>query len=648
MSSLSSRSRYLAGTALAGAFAVLPLANPVHAQEAAQQEKPGRILALDRLVISATKLKEAVIDALAGQSAVDKEELDRIQPDTAADIFRSVPGVAASMNGDDPATSINIRGMEQYGRVVVTLDGARQDYWRVGHGSGSFYVEPELLKEVTVIRGPVSNNYGSGGIGGVVAFETMAAGDFLNADERWAMSQRLGYETNGEGFTTSTIGALRISQNADIIGNIVYRDRDAYEDGNGATVPWTGETVLSGYGKATFRPTDDQEIKLGYIRQRYEDFVTGSSGSTNINLSRYDATTINDTYTGSYTYKPEDNKFIDFELTAYHNDTRADQAQVWPAASIGNSRFYEVKTTGFNARNASRFDAYGFANTLTYGVDYYHLEGSSDHNIFGEGTQDAYGAFLQWKGEYSTWLELIAAGRYDGFKLEGLLKDRSEASLSGGHFSPRLTAAIKPFEGFQFYGTYAEGYRAPMTQDVFRGGGSHGAVNSYVPNLLLEPETARTWELGINLKYNDIFTASDALRAKLNVFHTDVADYIDVDLTDPVRRAQNIGDARLRGIEAEGIYDFGWGFVNLSGALIEAEVTSGVYAGQALNNTPLDRFSGTLGFRVLDEQLTFGAQLLTVGKIIRTQRTNPNAAQDIASGFELVNLFADWKINDTS
>lgn len=162
----------------------------------AQQARTGQNepTVLDLITISATMIKTAIIESMAAISAVDQEELERIQPDTAADMFRTTPGVAASMNGDDPATAINIRGLEQYGRVVVTLDGARQDYWRVGHGSGSFYVEPELIKEATVIRGPVSNAYGSGGIGGVVSFETRDAGDFLKQEERWALSEKLGYE----------------------------------------------------------------------------------------------------------------------------------------------------------------------------------------------------------------------------------------------------------------------------------------------------------------------------------------------------------------------------------------------------------------------------------------------------------------------
>lgn len=633
---------------MAGTVALIILSAPSQAQEGGSTTTPkkARVTLLDRLVLSATRIDEAVIDALAAESGLDKEEIDRIQPDTAADLFRAVPGVAASMNGDDPATSINIRGMEQYGRVVVTLDGARQDYWRVGHGSGSFYVEPELLKEMTVIRGPVSNTFGTGGIGGVVAFETMDANDFLLPEETWALSEKLGYETNGDGHTTSTVGAYRFNEDADIIANFNYRDRDAYEDGDGDVVPWTGEDVVSGYMKGTFRPADGHELKLGMIQQRYDDFITGSSGSPSATLSRYDAETVNQTYTGSYTYQPDDNDWVDLAVNVYHNRTHADQDQIWPANAIGRSRYYEVATTGFNVNNSSSFEGYGFEHVLTYGADYHHLTADSDASHFGAGTQDAYGSFLQWKGNHSDWLEMIAAIRYDGYELDGQTETLEDASLSGNRWSPRLTVGVTPVEGLQFYGTYSEGYRAPTVQDVFRGGGAHGSPDNYVPNLFLQPEVAKSWEAGANVRYDDVLALDDSLRGKINLFHTDVEDYIEVDLTDPIRMARNLGDARLRGVEVEGIYDFNWGFVNVAGALIDAEYTSGVYEGQPLNNTPLDRFSATLGFRALEDRLVYGVQYLSIGKVTRTSRSDPNAAPVVDPGFELVNLFADWQIND--
>ncbi len=73
-----------------------------------------------------------------------------------------------------------------------------------------------------------------------------------------------------------------------------------------------------------------------------------------------------------------------------------------------------------------------------------------------------------------------------------------------------------------------------------------------------------------------------------------------------------------------------------------------MYAGQRLNNTPLNRFSATVGFRMLEDQLTVGAQYLSVGEITRTSRSNPNATPVVNDGFELVNLFANWRINDNA
>lgn len=635
--------------------AMVLLSSCVVAQQTNTAVVNGRqITMLDRLTISATMMDQAAINAMAAVSHLTQKELEQIQANTAADLFRAVPGVAASMNGDDPATAINIRGMQQEGRVVVTLDGARQDYWRVGHGSGSFYVEPELLKAATVIRGPVSNAYGSGGIGGVVSFVTKDASDFLRDGETWALSEKLSYESNGNGVTTSTTGAVALGENADLIGNLVYRNRDAYTDANGATVPWTGEGVLSGFGKITVRPADGHEVKVGIVNQKYDDIISASSGSPSATLSRYDADTFNQTYTFDYDFTPVDNELIDLSFNAYHNRTRAEQTRLTPAASAGEFRYYDVATTGFNVSNASRFTTGEIDHTVTVGGDYFYLTGDSEvrsrtgvaqTSNFGSGEQFGYGAFAQWQADYNELIEAVAAVRYDGYKLNGQTKAPiTNVTVEGGRLSPRFTVGVTPFEGFQVFGTYSEGYRAPGLQNIFRGAGSHG--DAYVPNLGLRPEVAKSWEAGVNLKYNDLLVSGDTFRTKLTAFHTNIDDYIEVDLTNLPRTTLNIGPAQLTGIEAEGLYDFGMAYVNLSGSLTQAEITGGIYAGQGLSNTPLERFSATVGVRLLEEQLTLGAQYLSVGEVTRTQRSTPSAPADIAAGYNLVNVFADYQIND--
>ncbi|WP_048645251.1 TonB-dependent hemoglobin/transferrin/lactoferrin family receptor [Nitratireductor soli] len=645
------RADLLRSTALA-AFLGLQTMSPALSQEAVTPGKEQKARApagapteLDLITVTATMGLQAVIDALSGTSIVSTANLERVQGTTAADLFRQVPGVSASMSGDDPATAINIRGLQQYGRVAVTLDGARQDYWRVGHGSGSFFIEPELLKQVSVIRGPVSNAYGTGAIGGVVAFETKAAGDFLRDGETWALSEKGRYETNGDGWLSSTTGAYRFGEDFDVIGNLVLRSSSEYKDGNGDTVRWTGEDGVSGYGKMTFRPADGHEVQLGATIQRYDDVISGSSGSASSSLSRYDAKSLVENYTGRYTYNPFDSDFWDLTLNVYHSTTRSDQYRSWPASSIGETRYYDVSTTGMNIRNASRFEAAGFEHTLTYGGDYSHLRGDSDADHFGQGTQDAYGAFLQWEGNYDRWLDLTAAVRYDGYRLVGHSKatptDSSHAvSLTGDRWSPRFTVGITPFDGIQIYGTYAEGYRTPHLQDVFRQNGSHGS--GYEPNLLLRPEVASTWEAGVNFKFDDVVVAGDMLRAKVNVFHSDVDDYINTVVVGGVRRSENVGTARLRGIELEGVYDYGPGFINLAASLVDAKMKDGPFAGETLSDTPLDNLALTLGFRALDDRLTYGVQYQSVGKVVRTL----SSGSRIYPRVDLVNVFANWDVND--
>lgn len=640
---------YLAnGTALL----VLSLAM-THAQAqdegavAAEQARPAAAQTLlDRITITAIMASQAVIDAFSGTSLVTGEEIERIQAATAADLFRQVPGVRATMSGDDPATAINIRGLQQMGRVAVTLDGARQDYWRVGHGSGSFFIEPELLKQVTVIRGPVSNAYGTGAIGGVVAFETKAAGDFLRAHERWAISEKVRHETNGQGWLSSTTGAFRLNEDVDVIGNFVARTSREYRDGNGDIVRWTGEDGLSGYGKVTLRPVDGHEIKLGAVVQRFDDVISGSSGSNSATLSRYDARTMSRNLTANYTYNPFDNDYWDLDLNVYHSETRADQTQVWPVSAIGNRRFYDVATTGFNLRNASRFTSGAIDHTFTYGGDLAHLTGESDADHFGQGKQVAYGAFLQWEAQYDRWLDVTTALRYDGYRLDGSSKatptePSRDVALSGERWSPRVTVGVTPLAGLQVYGTYSEGYRTPHLQEVFRQNGAHGS--GYEPNLLLRPEVARSWEGGVNVKVDDVIAPGDMVRAKINLFHSDVADYISTVSTGGVTQASNVGTARLRGIEMEGVYDLGYFYLSAGASFTNATMLDGPYAGETLSNTPLENVGVTLGFRALENRLNWGVQYQSIGRVVRQLSSGPV----VYPRADLVHLFANWDINDS-
>ena len=138
-----------------------------------------------------------------------------------------MPGVWLQDRGDEPSTSINIRGLQDFGRVAVVVDGARQNYQRTGHNAnGSFFLDPELIGGVDIVRGPTANIYGSGAIGGVVSFRTKDINDVVRPGERWGVDITGSYGTNKDRWLGSVFGGVHVDPNVDIFGGVVYRKQD--------------------------------------------------------------------------------------------------------------------------------------------------------------------------------------------------------------------------------------------------------------------------------------------------------------------------------------------------------------------------------------------------------------------------------------
>src|SRR5690606_28402934 len=174
-------------------------------------------------------------------------------------------------DGQPSVTNINIRGLQDAGRVSVIVDGARQNFHKNGHDvSRMFWIDPELIKQVDIVRGPSANTFGSGAIGGVVYFETKTAEDFLRDGETYALSTTARFESNGPGWTTSAAGAYRFTDSFSVLGNIVWRDYGDYVDGADNDVAHSSFDVLSGHAKATIKPTDLSELNFGWTGSHNE------------------------------------------------------------------------------------------------------------------------------------------------------------------------------------------------------------------------------------------------------------------------------------------------------------------------------------------------------------------------------------------
>lgn len=612
-----------------------------------------------------------------GFGANGKSQFDKIQPGSVTDIVRDMPGVTTSVSATDPTQSVNIRGLQDFGRVNVMVDGARQNFQRSGHNAnGSFYLDPEFISSLDVTRGPSANAYGSGAIGGVAAFNTRGIDDIMRVEEQSAIVQKTGFGTNGAGLLTSTSGGLRIGRNVDVFGQFIKRDTSPYDDGDGIEVPDSGFDNYGGLGKVRVRPFAGAEITATALLQEYDfvNSVTTAAGPGRFVTTRRDSNASTETYTLGYTFARPDTPLIDFSSKIYYTSTDLDQVRL-PLTTPPRDRGFEIETAGFDVFNTSRFQTASLGHRLTYGVDgfedrvaVFDNELATAQLFTPTGERRVWGTFIEDEVTISQWLKVIGGLRYDAYELEG----GGEGS-DGERVSPKGTVAVTPVKGIEFFGTYAEGYRAPaLTETIIAGRHPNFGPGSdfvFLPNPTLDAEVGQTKELGVNLKYDNIFKRGDRFRGKFAAFRNDIEDYIDLSFVPPVPalgciaapgdppvpfclQYANIAEARIEGFELELGYDWGGGFLNIAGTLTSTENRD---TGIALLSHQPDRLSTTLGFRFLDDKLIAGTRVhLVEGSEADAVRSVPPQLGQLITvfaptdGYVLWDLFGSYQFNDWS
>jgi hemoglobin/transferrin/lactoferrin receptor protein len=648
--------------------------------------------------IENAQTQQAAIDVLAPVSVVTLPTIQRIDPKRLSDIFYNVPGVSFEQRGDSPESSINIRGLQDFGRVAVTVDGARQNYQRSGHNAnGGFFLDPELVGGVEVVRGPTANVYGSGAIGGVVSFRTKDVDDILQPKERFATAFGGMLGSNSGRGMASAFTAVRGSPNADFIVGGTHRMQSDYKDGDGQEISNTGNHISTGMAKATFRPADGHEIKFGFIGQEYlynvGQFNRGAVATTaqralNQGSSVYATDLHNTTGTVRWKYyRPDDNLF-NWDVNVYSNRTNSEQTKTYHLSTtaqagvcttpgndisgcVGDKRSYLLETLGFDANNTMRFNMGEWANAITFGGDMFQddvttTDTSGNSNITTPGgVRTVSGAFVQWKSTWSNWLEVVSAARYDKYELESF-----NANASGDRVSPKITVGITPVKGVTPYVSYAEGYRAPsITETLVAGGHSSGGgpvlfncpsggggLFCFLPNPNLRPEIGKTSEVGLNLKFDNIFTTGDSFRGKFSAYRNNLEDYIEMVASDPVNvfvrfspfappvflgnysqyfQYQNIDKAHIQGFEAETMYDAGTWFLGVSGQLQRGynDMT-----GEGLATIQPNKIVTTLGVRLLDRKLTIGGYWTSAAANL-----NVPAGYLPSTSYDLINLFLTYE-----
>lgn len=529
---------------------------PLLATEADTEDEIAASEAEGHITVTATRNPTRAYDYPGQVTVIERDVIDDFNASTLQDVFDAIPGATFDSGPRRTGDAPSIRGLTGSG-VLIFQDGARQSFIS-GH-DGRFFIDPELVQTVEVVRGPSSALYGSGALGGVIATRTVAATDLLNDGERFGVKFTTGYQSVNDEFRAALTGAALSSDGVwDVLGHFTYRDAGNIELGNDTTLPADDE-ITSGLFKLTARPSEVIEVTASYSRFRLDSNDPQNPQGANVagpgnDLVFRDAR--NDTAQIGLNWNPATDA-IDLNMVGYYSRNAVDEDEVDDPRITDR----EVETFGVLIDNRSRIDLGGTSSlVLTYGGEYYRDEqtGLDTDTIDGtrggvpDASTDFIGLFVQAEltltdlGPVPGEVSIIPGIRWDSFQSNAA----GEAfEIDDDEFSPKIGVSYKPIPELLLFGNYALGFRAPSFNEAFADG-VHFAIpdlsappgpmgpafvsNLFIGNPDLQPEESESFELGAGLDFEDLLQTGDRFTLKGSYFNSDVDNLIGLDVNVPV------------------------------------------------------------------------------------------------------------------
>jgi len=405
-------------------------------------------------------------------SVITREQINKRAPRHAADMLEETPGVYTAVDQRDPGLSVNIRGIQDYGRVNMNVDGMRQNFNVNGHQhrNGVMLIDPEMVSSIEIDKGAQSTLGGAGVLGGVATFNTLQASDYLKDGKEFGGRIRagsgIGKLGNGTYFNGGGVVAFG-NDLGDALFAVSERHFGDYRSGRQHAgnlgdeirvkkylpVAWkswlnsevgdAGSVTRSQMAKFGLNLPNDQRIELSYLNTDSDSNDSWTymredlSGYDYVRHSKNNLSTAN--YALDYSFNP-DNELIDLKAKVYYVTTVLDRANARHNASGANAlegykdRF-RTDTWGALVQNTSRFnfDDYGQLN-WNYGLEMYQdtfkprsdkvpgvneqtLPYVKSSNPGGERTMASLFTHLEY--DYNDWLNVSGGLRYDRYRLDG-------------------------------------------------------------------------------------------------------------------------------------------------------------------------------------------------------------------------------------
>ncbi len=639
----------LAVCAIAFGGFVLPLAQaqPVPLAPRAEPDVPHWYLS--PIVVTADAL--ASDDDATRRDTVGRDAIATFGGDNLDEALRATPGVFTRDSPQNPGIAVNIRGLEGSGRVVMMIDGVRQNFRFTGHEAQGFaYVDSSLLAGVDVTRGSTGGVGGAGALAGSANFRTLGADDVLREGRASGGFAALSAGDNGAGFVPTLAGAMQLGD-LSLFAAAATRSPSDYRNGDGDAVRDTAQDLRSGLFKLDYRPSASHRLSIGSVL--YDNEFLANSYPQTIDSTQLSA---------GYAWTPDDLRF-DTSVNLRRSDVRMHYGAS-PFNNGGSAQGRRIRDlgTGFDAANTWR---HGDSAITVFGVEWFRDDVETrnsatvpDRGVNPSGESAIASAFVDTTIRFG--LAQVSAGLHvDRFKLEGSGSVTASNPLgmpagpytvdrSGTEVNPSATLAIDATDWLQPFLRWSRNARAPTVSETFMGGdhpADGGPGQSFFPNPFLEPEVSRGWEAGALATATRIRNDDDRMRAKLTVYRNAIDDYVTAQFGNGTYFGNNAGTSIVRGIEFQAGYDAGIWFTDLGYTHVDSDLPSQVNGLGAQSYVPDEVMNATLGTRLFARRLTFGLRWSKVSRSFIGEE-NAYAGDPWEPGYALVDLFAHWAFDN--
>lgn len=498
-----------------------------------------------------------------GEALVTLEDIEEQQAGNFAEVLDTVPGITLDGGPRSGGEKINVWGFGETEDLNVYVDNAPVGFEQYRYGS--FFIDPDMVKRIEVIKGAHDPRSGNGGFGGSMYVVTKSADDFLDYGKNLGARVKASYADNNglETYTGTLYGRLNSGLSA--LVNYSYKDAGDLELGNGQVFRFSGyrqnnllaklDYELGAHKLSLSYTSYDDEGRKPWANRRGEmptvsEFNIKKYGS--FEAAEYANTALNSykdsTVSLNYRYTPASPLWdLQLALSSSSNDRHWVRPQIAfdkmfvSVGNFGHESWLEYDRDFIDINNTSQLGDH----LLTVGLQYRSLDRRSlvfnksyqnkAEKNFGlytpyyqpGGRQDTYAFYLSDSIALTDNLILKPSLRFDSIYSIGhgnLAPDYNDPSV-GHDFSSTRHSGWSPRVGLEYrlgdvsFLTldYAYSLQAPVVDEIYAVQYAK-ASSAQATSRGVDVERLHAYKLGLSSAFDGVFAGDDRLSTQLTLY----------------------------------------------------------------------------------------------------------------------------------